>query len=189
MAKRGERVRIDHETAAERKRLRALERENAILKEELTLLKKPSGSVPSERRSFRVHRAEPGRARGAGDVPALWRLAQRLLRLAQSPTERTRPGDAQLLEEIREVFAQHDGIYGSPRVHVELREQGHRVGEKRVAWLMHADRLKARSALIYRANPGSHGFYKNLTNQRLEKAVTGPEPSLGGRHHLPQGRR
>lgn len=39
VAKRGERIRIDHETEAELKRLRA-RGENALLKEELTLLKK-----------------------------------------------------------------------------------------------------------------------------------------------------
>lgn len=40
VAKRGERVQIDHKTAAELKRLRTLEREHAILKEEHALLKK-----------------------------------------------------------------------------------------------------------------------------------------------------
>lgn len=40
MAKRGESVRIDPKTEAELKRLRQLEREHAILKEEHALLKK-----------------------------------------------------------------------------------------------------------------------------------------------------
>lgn len=92
----------------------------------------------------------------------------------QRPLSERAQADAQLLKEIRQVYEQHEGIYGSPRVHVELRERGRRVGEKRIARLMQADRLKARSARIYRANPGSHHFYKNLTNQRLESAVTWP---------------
>lgn len=82
--------------------------------------------------------------------------------------------DAVLLEQIRAVYAQSNGIYGSPRIHADLREQGYRVGEKRVARLMQADRLKARCARLYRANPGSYAFYKSLSNQRLETAVTAP---------------
>ena len=82
--------------------------------------------------------------------------------------------DAALLAQIRTVYAQSSGIYGSPRIHADLREQGRRVGEKRVARLMQADRLKARCAQLYRANPGSHAFYQNLTNQRLDGAVTAP---------------
>jgi transposase len=40
VAKRGERVRIDHKTPGELERLRKIEREHAILKEEHALLKK-----------------------------------------------------------------------------------------------------------------------------------------------------
>lgn len=49
--------------------------------------------------------------------------------------------DAELLEEIREVFAASGDTYGSPRVHAELIDRGHRVGRKRVARLMAGDGL------------------------------------------------
>ena len=91
----------------------------------------------------------------------------------RAPSARSQ-SDAVLLERIRAVYAQSEGIYGSPRIHFELRERGLRVGKKRVARLMQADRLKARCAGLYRATAGSHAFYQSLSNQRLETAVTAP---------------
>lgn len=44
--------------------------------------------------------------------------------------------DAQLTQEIRQVYATHRGRYGSPRVHRELKDQGYRTSRKRVARLM-----------------------------------------------------
>ena len=44
--------------------------------------------------------------------------------------------DELLKQEIRSVHACHHGEYGAPRIHGELREQGWRVGRKRVARLM-----------------------------------------------------
>ena len=41
--------------------------------------------------------------------------------------------DERLLEMIRESYAASGGIYGSPRVFLDLREAGERVGRKRVA--------------------------------------------------------
>ena len=44
--------------------------------------------------------------------------------------------DAVLTERIRLIHAASDGNYGSPNIHAELREDGTRVGRKRVARLM-----------------------------------------------------
>jgi len=44
--------------------------------------------------------------------------------------------DARLSTEIRQVFTSHQERYGSPRIHVEVREQGMRCSRKRVARLM-----------------------------------------------------
>lgn len=44
--------------------------------------------------------------------------------------------DAVLIERIRQIHAGSDGNYGSPNIHAELRDQGTRVGRKRVARLM-----------------------------------------------------
>ena len=44
--------------------------------------------------------------------------------------------DAVLTKRIRTIHADSDAIYGSPNIHAELRDQGTRVGRKRVARLM-----------------------------------------------------
>ena len=45
--------------------------------------------------------------------------------------------DAELLDQVREVHRASRELYGSPRVHAVLRQQGVRCGRKRVARLMH----------------------------------------------------
>lgn len=49
--------------------------------------------------------------------------------------------DERLLLNIRIAHQASDETYGAPRVHQELRDQGHRVGKKRVARLMRQDAL------------------------------------------------
>ena len=49
--------------------------------------------------------------------------------------------DAALTGRIRTIHSASHGTYGAPRVHAELRAEGHRVGRKRVARLMRADGL------------------------------------------------
>lgn len=44
--------------------------------------------------------------------------------------------DGELAKEIHRIFHAYRGVYGSPRVHVELREQGIRCSRERVARLM-----------------------------------------------------
>jgi putative transposase len=44
--------------------------------------------------------------------------------------------NAVLTERIRLIHAASDGNYGSPNIHAELRDEGTRVGRKRVARLM-----------------------------------------------------
>jgi len=51
------------------------------------------------------------------------------------PSARAR-SDAALLERIRAIHVKSRGTYGVPRVHAELKEEGTRVGRKRVARLM-----------------------------------------------------
>ncbi|WP_437776943.1 IS3 family transposase [Sorangium sp. So ce1097] len=63
--------------------------------------------------------------------------------------------DAQLSAQIRAVHHKSRGRYGSPRVHAELRARGIRVGRKRVARLMRAQRLAARSKRRFRRTTNS----------------------------------
>jgi putative transposase len=58
--------------------------------------------------------------------------------LRRPPSDRDL-ADAWLVEQIREIHGENRGVYGSPRIHAELRlAKGVRVGEKRVARLMAA---------------------------------------------------
>lgn len=52
---------------------------------------------------------------------------------------------AQLIVEIRRLFAVHEGKYGSPRITDDLRDAGWRVAEKTVAQIMREQRLRARA--------------------------------------------
>ena len=59
----------------------------------------------------------------------------------RAPSDRAL-SDAWLLERIREIHSQNRGVYGSPRVHAELRlAHGIRVGRKRVERLMREHRI------------------------------------------------
>ena len=51
--------------------------------------------------------------------------------------------DVKLLIEIKQSYEDSQGIYGSPRVHRDLREAGFKCGEKRVARLMRQAKLKS----------------------------------------------
>jgi putative transposase len=62
-------------------------------------------------------------------------------RLRRPPSARAR-ADAELSARIAEIHQRSRATYGAPRIHVELREQGLRVGCKRVARLMRAAGLK-----------------------------------------------
>ena len=54
----------------------------------------------------------------------------------REPLSKRAREDAALTERIRAIHAASDGNYGSPNVHAELRDEGTRVGRKRVAGLM-----------------------------------------------------
>ena len=89
--------------------------------------------------------------------------------------QRTRE-DAQLREEIRQEFSVHQGRYGSPRLHAELRDRGRSIARKRVARLMREAGLcakgKRRRVLTTRRDP-SHPVAPNLLNREF----TATEPN------------
>ena len=70
------------------------------------------------------------------------------------PAPRTQQ-DQRLGVEIQAIHAESRQRYGSPRVHAELRERGHRVGCKRVARLMRAHGLCARRRRRFRITTDS----------------------------------
>lgn len=59
------------------------------------------------------------------------------------PCQRCRE-DAQLSQEIHQVFERHQGRYGSPRIYRELKDGGRKIARKRVARLMREADMSAR---------------------------------------------
>lgn len=92
------------------------------------------------------------------------------------PTCQRQREDARLTEEIRQVCAGHQGRYGSPRIHRELKDQGRSTSRKRVARLMReADmsaRRKQRRVSTTRGDT-SHPVAPNLLNREF----TATEPN------------
>jgi len=79
------------------------------------------------------------------------------------PTLRDRE-EAELVKQIRRVFAANKGRYGSPRVSQALRQDGIECGENRVARLMRENELAARRKQSFRPRttvPGN-GAVPNL---------------------------
>lgn len=84
--------------------------------------------------------------------------------------------EAVLAAEIVDVYHSSRGLYGSPRVHAELRRRGRRHGRKRVARFMRAMGLQARRRRRYRrSRPEAHfPMAPNLLERRFG-AATGPD--------------
>jgi putative transposase len=78
--------------------------------------------------------------------------------------------DESLLESIKQSFENSHGIYGSPRVHRDLREDGILCGEKRVARLMQQARL--RSVRGYKRPRYKAGKPATTAPNRLQRAFT-----------------
>ncbi len=83
--------------------------------------------------------------------------------------------DAQLLTVIRQEFAAHRGLYGSPRLKVAVENRGYACGRHRVARLMREDGLVARQARRFKPRPGRAAQYQ-VPNRLLEQ---GPAPQAG----------
>lgn len=71
------------------------------------------------------------------------------------PPSRRAQANARLLSQIREAHLRSRCTYGSPRITQELRAQGHCVGENRIAGLMRAAQIRAKSARKWRATTQS----------------------------------
>lgn len=58
-----------------------------------------------------------------------------------------------LAKRIQQLFAEHDGNYGSPRIHAALRKAGENVNRKRVERLMRDMSLVGKASKLYRSKP------------------------------------
>jgi putative transposase len=64
--------------------------------------------------------------------------------------------DARLAIEVKVAHERSRGIYGSPRVHRELKAKGHRVGKKRIERLMREHGLRGRQKRRFRRTTDSN---------------------------------
>lgn len=77
--------------------------------------------------------------------------------------------DQALCAQIARIHRDSRGIYGSPRVHEQLKRKGIRCSSKRVARLMRELGLRARVSGLYRRSGGVHRFFEKTGNLRLEQ--------------------
>ena len=79
-----------------------------------------------------------------------------------------------LMEEIKKIYAESEGIYGSPRVHRALVRLGYACSVNRVARLMKKMGLVGRVKKVYKSTPGINNFFTKTSNKRLgESQPTG----------------
>ena len=82
--------------------------------------------------------------------------------------------DESLLVKIKHSFESSQSIYGSPRVHCDLREDGERCGEKRIARLMRQAQL--RSVRGYKRPRFRVGLPATTAPNRLQREFTVAQP-------------
>lgn len=88
----------------------------------------------------------------------------------RSPSQRQRTNE-QLLARIRRIHAQSRCVYGSPRIHQELKKQGMCVGKERIRKLMQAHHIVGRSpARSCRTTDSEHALpiVANLLEQNFQ---------------------
>lgn len=89
------------------------------------------------------------------------------------PESRRSRENRELAQEIAEIHRESNGIYGSPKVHGELRRRGKRHGKNRVARLMRKDGLYAKTKRKFRVTTDSNHnqpVAPNLLNREFNPA-------------------
>ncbi len=92
------------------------------------------------------------------------------------PACQRRREDAQLTQEIGQVFRMHRGRYGSPRIHRELRDQGRSCSRKRVARLMREAELYAKRKRLHVMTTRRDATHP-VAPHVLERDFTATEPN------------
>lgn len=82
--------------------------------------------------------------------------------------------DIRLLRRVREFYTASDGVYGSPRILLDLREAGERVGKKRVARIMREHRVRAIRG--YKKPRKVVGLTSAIAPNRLQRQFTFDRP-------------
>jgi putative transposase len=164
-------------TTAEREELTRLRRENKRLQMEREILKKSGGLLREgddvKFAFIRVERAQYpiGVLCDVLDVSRSGFYAS-----SKRVASARRTSDARLVVEIRIIHKRLRGIYGSPRVHRELRAKGHRVGKKRVERLMREIGLQGRQKRRFRRTTDSN-HAQPIAPNILERNFAAEQPN------------
>ena len=76
-----------------------------------------------------------------------------------------------LSKQINEVYEFHNGNYGSPRIHAELRDRGLRVNHKRVERLMKKLGLVGKAGRLYRRKRLTQNSCISVVNRQRERGM------------------
>jgi len=90
------------------------------------------------------------------------------------PESRRVREDRRLLVEIKAIHLAKREVYGSPRIHAELKARGLRLGEKRVSRLMRAGGIQAKQKRKFKATTDSrhsHPVAPNLLERDFEAST------------------
>jgi transposase InsO family protein len=97
-------------------------------------------------------------------------------RQAIPATQRRAAANAELCSHIGRIFAAQRRVYGSPRIHAELRRAGRRHARRRIERLMRAMGLSARQGRrpVPRTTDSRHDY--PIAPNRLERHFTADRP-------------
>ena len=104
------------------------------------------------------------------------------------PASATDKANARMTAEISAVHRGSRATYGSPRVHAELRAQGHAVSRNRVARLMRLEDLHARRKRRFRTTTDSRHNLPSLRTSSPATSGSVPPTSPGSRTSPTSGR-
>jgi putative transposase len=109
-------------------------------------------------------------------VPGAEGAPKWVLRLAwlRNPLSDRAREDQRLLERIRSFYIASDGVYGSPRIFKDLREEGERCGVHRVARIMREHCIRALD--VYKRPRYKSGVPALVAPDRLEQQFTVDTP-------------
>ena len=85
----------------------------------------------------------------------------------RAPSQREKENQ-RLAGKIQVIFDDHNGNYGSPRVHQALRKEGEAVNHKRVERLMRDLNLVGKAARVYRRKALPERFFDRYDNLRVD---------------------
>ena len=93
----------------------------------------------------RIHQSEPEKVRHQDDVPPIGVARSGYYAWLRKPNSNRELEDKRLLRLIRASFDASQGVYGAPRVFLDLREAGETCSKHRVARLMRENNIRAQA--------------------------------------------